>query len=619
MKNFSLSLLLLAVFGGVAAAADSQGILQVEIKSPAPDLVLSSAESWIDVRGSASTFGGMKQLDLFLVMDTSSSLRASDPEDQRLDGAIRLVESLPARSDTRVGIVEFDTSSELILPLTSDRAAVIHALRNLDRSGSTDLAGGIRTALSGLENGGRPGAVAMMLVFTDGKSKRQGGSKASRESEARAVRRAMQRAKTQGVAIHALLLGSDPRGGQLLREIAYATHGSFVQVRDPKSLPQAFLNLRTAGVDHVSLWVDGSPPIEARLIGSSFSARVPLHEGVNEIVATATSLHGVTRQRTIRVVVREPGCAELQVEARRDGIPALSVSNRAVEIVIDASRSMWGRMQGRPKMSIAKETMDAALEWLPEDLELSLRAYGNANPSEQHDCRDSELLVGLARNNRDRIREAIAGLRPNGQTPIAFALEQIAADFSDYRGERAVILVTDGIESCAGDPVAAARELQELGSVPVHVIGFGLSSDEDEDVRSLQAIAAASGGRFVTAGSAQELREAIGAMVGTPFQVWSGERSVARGALGSEERIRLPGGDYVVRLESLPPRQFQVRLSGEERLTLAFERDQGKVSQHARRSPAEYATCEAPADREFLAPAAPDEIGVIDEFAPESL
>ena len=108
-------------------------------------------------------------------------------------------------------------------------------------------------------------------------------------------------------------------------------------------------------------------------------------------------------------------------------------------------------------------------------------------------------------------------------------------------------------------------------------------------------------------------------MVGTPFQVWSGERSVARGALGSEERIRLPGGDYVVRLESLPPRQFQVRLSGEERLTLAFERDQGKVSQHARRSPAEYATCEAPADREFLAPAAPDEIGVIDEFAPESL
>ena len=69
MKNFSLSLLLLAVFGGVAAAADSQGILQVEIKSPAPDLVLSSAESWIDVRGSASTFGGMKQLDLFLVME----------------------------------------------------------------------------------------------------------------------------------------------------------------------------------------------------------------------------------------------------------------------------------------------------------------------------------------------------------------------------------------------------------------------------------------------------------------------------------------------------------------------------------------------------------------------
>ena len=617
MKNFSLSLLLVSVFGGgVAAATDFQGTLQVEIKSPAADLVVPNDENWIDVRGSASTFGGMKQLDLFLVMDTSSSLRASDPEDQRVEGAIRLVESLPTRSDTRVGIVEFDTGSELLLPLTSNRAAVIQALRNLDRSGGTDLAGGIRTALSGLESDGRPGAVPMLLVFTDGKSKRQSGTKASRESEGRAVRRAMKLAKQQGVAIHALLLGSDARGGRLLREIADTTHGSFVQVRNPDSLPDAFLNLRTAGVDHVMVRVDGSAPIKARLIGSSFSARVRLHEGVNQIVATATSLHGTTRQRSTRVELRELGCAELQVEARRDGSAALSISDRAVEIVIDASRSMWGRMHGRPKMDIAKETVDAALEWLPEGLDLSLRAYGNANASEKYDCRDSQLLVGLAQDNRDRIREAIAELRPNGQTPIAFALEQIAADFSDYRGERAVVLVTDGIESCAGDPVAAARALQELGSIPVHVIGFGLASAEDEDVLSLQAIAQASGGRFVTAGSARELREAIGVMVGTPFQVWSGETPVARGALGSQERIRLPGGDYEVRLESLPPREFQIRLSGEERLTLAFERNRGKISQHARRDPAEYVACEAAPGLEFQAPAAPD---VIDEFAPESL
>ena len=615
MKNFTYSLLFLALSGGVAAAADFQGTLEIQIQSPAPDLVVPDADAWIDVEGSASTFGGMKQLDLFLVMDTSSSLRKSDPEDHRLAGAVRLVESLPARSDTRVGIVEFDASSELVLPLTSNRETVVRALRDLDRSGSTDLAGGIRTALSALESDRRSNAARMLLVFTDGRSSRQSGSKASRGNDARAVRRAMRQAKDAGIAIHALLLGSDPAGAGLLREIATTTHGSFVQVKTPASLPDAFMNLRTAGVDYVTVQVDGSRPIRARLRGSSFSARVPLHEGVNEIVATATSLHGVTRQQSRRVRVREPGCAELEVEARRDGRPALSISDRAVEIVIDASQSMWGRMDGQPKMSVAKKTVDAALDWLPADLDLSLRAYGNTHAREKYNCRDSELLVGLARGNRERIRAAIAGLRPRGQTPIAFALEQIATDFAGYPGERAVVLVTDGIESCGGDPVSAARALQELGSVPVHVIGFGLSNGEDEDLLSLQAIAEASGGRFVTAGSAEELREALGVMVGTPFEVLRDEQPVARGALGSDERIRVPAGDYVVRLESLPPRQFQVRVENEERLTLAFERNEGKVSQHASRGTADYATCDLPDGIEFAPPASP---GAIDDFAPAS-
>ena len=76
---------------------------------------------------------------------------------------------------------------------------------------------------------------------------------------------------------------------------------------------------------------------------------------------------------------------------------------------------------------------------------------------------------GSGPGSRAAIRDAIAGLKPRGQTPLAYALEQVRGDLAGVRGERAVVLVTDGIESCGGDPAAAARALRAEG-VPVHVI-----------------------------------------------------------------------------------------------------------------------------------------------------
>ena len=169
---------------------------------------------------------------------------------------------------------------------------------------------------------------------------------------------------------------------------------------------------------------------------------------------------------------------------------------------------MWGRMGGEPKMVVAKDILQDVSYWFPEDLDLALRAYGSTSPSDSNDCADSALLVPFGDENREPIRRAIAGLRPLGQTPIAYALNQASRDFGMSQDDRAVVLVTDGIESCGGDPVQAARELREQGII-VHLIGFGLGNAADEDTLSLQAVANASGGRYVTAGSAEELKEAL--------------------------------------------------------------------------------------------------------------
>ena len=162
---------------------------------------------------------------------------------------------------------------------------------------------------------------------------------------------------------------------------------------------------------------------------------------------------------------------------------------------------------------------------------------------------------------------------PRGQTPLGYSLEQISADLGDFAGERAVVLVTDGIESCGGDPCRGRRSAPEASGAPVHVIGFGLGNAEDEDLAGLRAIAEASNGKFLTARSAEELRDALTVTVGTTYRVSREGTTVATGTLGADDLILLPAGDYVVELDSRPPHEVPVTLASEESLALVLARD----------------------------------------------
>ena len=573
------SILIAAFLCGLAASAPGQDNqaetsssvssegLQIEIQSPADQFVASNGERMIDVEGVASTIGGVKYIDMMFVMDTSTSLRSTDPEDYRSAGAIGLVRNLSPRSDIKIGVVSFDSKGELAQPMTSNRNDVVRALRDLPRSGSTNLAGGIFAALEELRVHGRPDSSRVIMLFTDGQSNR-------RRAHGAAVK-----AQAQGVTIQTLLLGSSRTGSEILDEISWATGGSLVRVSDPSRLPQAFLDLRTTGVDSVMLSVNGSDPVPAQLAGGTFMGSLPIDVGDNRIVALATSIDGRTQE------------SEVTVTVTKAGRPVVSLNDRAVEIVVDASRSMWGRMHGEPKMSVAKNILQDVSYWFPEDLNLALRAYGSTSPSENSNCSDSMLLVPFTAENRESIRHAISGLRPLGQTPIAYALNQASRDFGTRQDDRAVVLVTDGIESCGGDPAWAASQLREQGII-VHVIGFGLGNAKDEDTASLRAIANASGGRYVTAGSAEELKLALAETVATSYSVFKGSTEVASGSLGSGEPMYLPEGDYRVVLNSSPPQQVPVSLSSRDRVTVTLEKQGDFVSHVERRGQMEYRSCE---------------------------
>lgn len=575
MRNVLFFLFL--VLSGTAAAAERD--LQVEIQSPAAGSTVEDGATMVEVEGIASAIGGVRYLDIIFVMDTSSSLRSSDPQDYRAAGAIGLVENLSPKSDIKIGVVSFDAQSEMAQSMTSDRKAVAEALRSLPRSGSTNLAAGINAALAELKRNGRPGSSRVIMLFTDGMSNKNKAYDAAVE------------ATKNGVTIQTLMLGKSTKGTKILDTIAWATGGSFLPVSDPSELPEAFLNLRTTGVDSVTLSVNGSEPVPARLAGGTFAANVPVEIGENRIVAFATSLDGDTRETEIVVNVRDTSCAALEVAAMNEGRPALSLNDRAVEIIVDASKSMWGQIDGRSKMDIAKTTLDEVSYWLPDDLDLALRTYGSTTASEQKNCADSTLLVPFGESNREYVRQAIAGLRPTGQTPIAYALQQAARDFDAMKTDRTLVLVSDGIESCGGDPVQAAYELRQQGIV-VHLIGFGLGTGADQDAASLQAIANASGGRFVTASNAEELKAALAQTVATSFSVYRGSTEVASGSLGSAGVMLLPAGEYRVQLHSSPPVEARVNLAPRDSLALTLDRRGGVVSPVERRSELPHTTCD---------------------------
>ena len=151
-----------------------------------------------------------------------------------------------------------------------------------------------------------------------------------------------------------------------------------------------------------------------------------------------------------------------------------------VLFIFDASQSMYAQWDGNSRMEIAKELLINMLDSLDnkENLQVGLRCYGHQKPSPPQDCRDTRLEVPFGNNTIPAIKKRLKTLRPKGTTPIAKALESGALDFPEItsNSRNIVILITDGIEECGGDPCAVSRLYQEKKIIlKPFVIGIGLS------------------------------------------------------------------------------------------------------------------------------------------------
>jgi len=186
-----------------------------------------------------------------------------------------------------------------------------------------------------------------------------------------------------------------------------------------------------------------------------------------------------------------------------------------LELILDLSGSMARDIGGgETRMEAAKRVMNDVIDALPEreGVNVGFRIYGhlgdNTEAGRAVSCQSSELVVPIQGVNKPALRDQVAAAQPIGWTPIALSLERAGGDFQPGEGvANHILLVTDGEETCGGDPCAVAESLKTGdANLTTHVVGFALN---EEQARLVSCIAQRGGGLNLRAANARELSNAL--------------------------------------------------------------------------------------------------------------
>lgn len=152
-----------------------------------------------------------------------------------------------------------------------------------------------------------------------------------------------------------------------------------------------------------------------------------------------------------------------------------------VLFVFDASRSMINTHGPLTRMEGAKKLFNKFVDSLSKykQMQFALRMYGHTVKYPPGNCNDSKLIVPFGKNNLALIKQKVAEATPTGITPIEHSLTEAANDFPDNKAVNMIIIITDGIEECEGDPCKARQKLMEKGIVfKPFIIGIGLTPEQ---------------------------------------------------------------------------------------------------------------------------------------------
>jgi Ca-activated chloride channel family protein len=284
---------------------------------------------------------------------------------------------------------------------------------------------------------------------------------------------------------------------------------------------------------------------------------------------TATPLPTATPAPT---TIPEPGTLQVRMAEGQ----SLVRTTANIEIILDASGSMSGKIDGRRKIDIAHESLAALVNKLPDTTKVALRSYGHRKGS---DCNDIELLTPLGPLDRGALTARINSINPspNGMTPIGASLQQVAEDLKGAQGDILVVLVSDGDETCSGDPAVVAAQVHASNpKIKFDVIGFNVGPEAWR--ARLNGVAQGGGGSYFDAVNATQLVDALQQAVALTYRVLDSQRQeVYQGALGSS--TTLPAGRYTVEISGESPLTIgDISVGGGQPALLELREQDGKLN-----------------------------------------
>lgn len=199
---------------------------------------------------------------------------------------------------------------------------------------------------------------------------------------------------------------------------------------------------------------------------------------------------------------------EVDIDRPDETVNAPTLKTAHYAILVDASGSMAAKVGGKTRMEAAKEAVMEFAEQIPENATISLRVYGhkgsNSNADKALSCDSTEVLYNNSFEAAG-FQNALSQVKPVGWTPIALGLQMVKEDIPEGTDDVVVYVVSDGIETCDGDPVQEAKTLVSADiQTVVNIIGFDV---DNEGQKLLKEVANAGNGEFTYVNSEQDLKK----------------------------------------------------------------------------------------------------------------
>ena len=233
---------------------------------------------------------------------------------------------------------------------------------------------------------------------------------------------------------------------------------------------------------------------------------------------------------------------------------------KTVEIIMDASNSMTGKLGKETKIAAARRVLVQTINALPDDMNVGLRVYGHRFATDDYDnaCRDTELVVPIGPIQKAKLVDVVEKVQTKGRTPLVASVLEAVKDLAKTPNG-SIILVTDGIESCKGDIKAIAPAVKASGmELDVNIVGFDIR--EAAARQELESIARSTDGRYLDARNAGELLAALEQTLKPEFVVFDAAgKEAGRGAVGGDG-VKLKEGGYTVRV-MLAPKPVELKIT----------------------------------------------------------